>query len=68
MAPYDGRIEGVDPTAVSLANGRIEHLPEKSDSAGTETVGFLIRFWDAKTAASLDITSISPCHAYGNVV
>ena len=42
MAPYDGRIEGVDPTAISLAYGRTQHLPEKSDSAHSKAAALLI--------------------------
>ena len=68
MAKNGNRTEGADISAVSLADGGLEYLPEKSDPAGRKAADILRCYRKPKTAADVDFTDVLACHIVENMI
>ena len=62
MAAYGNRTQGTDFSAIQMADGRAEHLPEKGDPTGSEPAAVLTKnaevLGDQKTAESVEIACV----------
>ena len=68
MATDRNRTEGTYISAVQMADGGPEYLPEKSDPAGRKAADILRCYRKPKTAADVDFTDVSACHIVENMI
>ena len=68
MAPNGNRTERADISAISLADGRPEYLPEEGYPTSGKAAAVLTVSGKPKTAASVDFISVSACQTVGNMV
>ncbi len=68
MAADRNRVEGTHISAVQMADGRIEYLPEEGYPPSGESADILTVLGKSKSDAGLDFIDVSDCYIVGDMV